>query len=490
MVPSLRIQTLQPAPVRPDGDFVLYWMIAARRAGWSFALQRAADWSRQLGKPLVVLEPLRVAYPWASDRLHTFVMQGMAANARHFRSHGVTYLPYVEPAAGAGKGLLGEMARGACLVVTDDYPTYFLPRMVAAASRTIPVRMEGVDGNGLLPMRAASGVFARAFDFRRFLQKHLAPHLRTVPVADPLFDLPKDPIDLTPITDRWAMASHDDLERAEHVVSRLPIDHSVRPAPASGGFEEGLRVLQRFLRERLGRYGLDRNHPDDDASSGLSPYLHFGHVSAHQVAGAVWDAEGWSVDRLGDKANGAKEGWWGLSAASESFLDELVTWRELGFNMAWQREDHDQYLSLPAWARTTLEEHASDPRDRVYDIAAFEQARTHDPIWNAAQTELVRDGRMHNYLRMLWGKNILAWSESPRAALALMTQLNNKYALDGRDPNSVSGIFWVLGRYDRAWGPERPVFGKVRYMTSESTRRKLRLQEYLRRYGEGSRDGG
>jgi deoxyribodipyrimidine photo-lyase len=490
MIPSLRIQTLQAAPVRPDGDFVLYWMIAARRPGWSFALQRAADWSRQLGKPLVVLEPLRVAYPWASDRLHTFVLQGMASNAKRFRKRGVTYLPYVENAAGAGKGLLAELAGRACLVVTDDYPTYFLPRMIATASRTTPVRMEGVDGNGLLPMRAASGVFARAFDFRRFLQKQIAPHLRTPPVADPLMDLPTASLALASVTQRWPMASEDELERAVQTSSRMAIDHGVVPGSLHGGFDEGTLRIRRFVTDSLQRYGLERNHPDDDASSGLSPYLHFGHVSAHQVASAVWDAEGWSVDRLGDKANGAKEGWWGLPASAESFLDELVTWRELGFNMAWQRDDHDKYSSLPAWARATLEEHASDSRDRIYDLAAFEQARTHDPIWNAAQTELVREGRMHNYLRMLWGKNILAWSESPRAALAIMTELNNKYALDGRDPNSVSGIFWVLGRYDRAWGPERPVFGKVRYMTSESTRRKLRLQEYLRRYGEGSRHGG
>ena len=144
---------------------------------------------------------------------------------------------------------------------------------------------------------------------------------------------------------------------------------------------------------------------------------------------------------------------------------------------------YDQYESLPEWARNTLALHERDPRRYRYSLEDFETARTHDPIWNAAQNELVREGRMHNYLRMLWGKKILEWTPSPREALSIMIELNNKYALDGRDPNSYSGIFWILGRYDRAWGPERPIFGKIRYMSSQNTARKLRLREYLDEYG-------
>jgi deoxyribodipyrimidine photo-lyase len=171
-----------------------------------------------------------------------------------------------------------------------------------------------------------------------------------------------------------------------------------------------------------------------------------------------------------------------MSPGSEAFLDPLVTWRELGFNMCWQRPAYDRYRSLPAWARRTLAEHGRDRRPWLYDLAALEAGRTHDPLWNAAQGQLVREGRIHNYLRMLWGKKILEWSATPRAALAAMIELNNKYALDGRDPNSYTGIFWVLGRYDRAWGPERPIFGKVRYMSSESTARKARVRRYIERY--------
>jgi deoxyribodipyrimidine photo-lyase len=159
-----------------------------------------------------------------------------------------------------------------------------------------------------------------------------------------------------------------------------------------------------------------------------------------------------------------------------------VTWRELGFQFCHHRKDHHRWESLPEWARATLDEHALDPREHVYSLADFEHAATHDPLWNAAQTQLVREGTIHNYLRMLWGKKILEWTENPRRAMEIMIELNNRFALDGRDPNSYSGIFWVLGRHDRPWGPERPIFGKVRYMTSANTARKVPVKAYLERY--------
>jgi deoxyribodipyrimidine photo-lyase len=171
---------------------------------------------------------------------------------------------------------------------------------------------------------------------------------------------------------------------------------------------------------------------------------------------------------------------------AEAFLDQLITWRELGLNMCSQRQDYDQYASLPGWARQTLEQHASDRRPHRYTLEQLQEGATHDAIWNAAQTQLLREGRIHNYLRMLWGKKILEWTSSPREALEVMLQLNNRWALDGRDPNSYSGIFWVLGRYDRAFGPERPIFGKIRYMSSANTARKLPITDYMNRYGDGT----
>jgi deoxyribodipyrimidine photo-lyase len=171
-----------------------------------------------------------------------------------------------------------------------------------------------------------------------------------------------------------------------------------------------------------------------------------------------------------------------MSESAEEFLDQLITWRELGFNFCFHREDYDQYESLPEWARKTLKKHSRDRRPFLYTMKEFDAAQTHDPLWNAAQRQLLVEGRIHNYLRMLWGKKILEWSRTPQEALAIMIELNNKYAHDGRDPNAYSGIFWVLGRYDRPWGPEREVFGTVRYMSSENTARKLRVKEYLKKY--------
>ncbi len=482
-VPAERIRDVNGAPVRAEGRYVLYWMIAARRSGHSFALDRAADLSRETGRPLFVLEALRCGYPFASDRLHRFVLDGMAENARAFRAAGVACLPYVEPAPGAGKGLLEALAARACAVVTDDFPAFFLPSMVAAAGRRLDVRLEAVDGNGILPMRAAPRVFHTAASFRRFLQRELPAHLGRFPSPRPLAARGLGGARLPPgVARRWPAAPARLLAGDPGALAALPIDHGVPPAPARGGSREGAAVLRRFLAERLARYG-EHSHPDAEAASGLSPWLHFGHVSVHQVFAAVARRERWSPARLAPEPTGSREGWWGTSPATEAFLDELVTWRELGFNMASKRDDAGSWGSLPPWARETLGKHAGDRRERVYSLGDLEGARTHDPVWNAAQTELRREGRIQNYLRMLWGKKILEWTRSPEEALAAMLRLNDRWALDGRDPSSLSGIFWVLGRYDRPWGPERPVYGKVRYMSSDAARRKLRMKAWLARNG-------
>ena len=171
-----------------------------------------------------------------------------------------------------------------------------------------------------------------------------------------------------------------------------------------------------------------------------------------------------------------------MSGSAENYLDQLVTWREVGYNFTAHRPDYDRYESLPAWAQTTLEDHAGDKRHTVYTLEQFEAAKTHDALWNAAQIQLAREGYIHNYMRMLWGKKILEWSASPTIAASILIELNNKYGLDGRNPNSYSGIFWCLGRYDRAWGPVRPIFGKIRYMSSENTARKFSVKNYIREY--------
>jgi deoxyribodipyrimidine photo-lyase len=485
-VPDFRIQKCNAAEVNPKSDYVLYWMIANRRTHWNFSLQRAVEWSTRLNRPLVILEALRCGYQWASDRLHRFVMGGMKDNAARLENTGVFYYPYLEQELATGKGLLRTLGQRACVIVTDDFPAFFLPRMVASAARQVSILMEKVDSNCVLPIRWTERVFLTAFSFRRFLQNNIEPHLHSFPSADPLAEGVRPFNAQIPgqILDRWPPA-HDILESLhDGSLASFPIDHSVPPSPRSGGERAASRTLEEFIKEGLDRYADCRNHPDDDATSGLSAYLHFGHISAHQVFQELMDHEGWSKNRIWPGGRGQREGWWGINQHAESFLDQLITWRELGYNASAHLPFYDRYESLPAWAQQTLDKHRSDPRPYLYGLARFENAETHDPLWNAAQMQLKREGQLHNYLRMLWGKKILEWSRSPEDALDIMIHLNNKYALDGRNPNSFTGIFWILGRYDRPWAPERPVLGRIRYMSSENTRRKLRVKDYLRKYSE------
>jgi deoxyribodipyrimidine photo-lyase len=485
VTPQARIRVLSDIPLRTQGHFVLYWMTAARRPVWNYALDRAVALARELEKPLIVLEALRVGYRWASDRTHRFVLQGMRANERAFLGSGVTYYPYVETSEGTGKGLLHALSVSACAVITDDSPIFFLPSMLASARLDVPVRFDAVDSNGLLPTRATDRSFSRAFDFRRFLQRELGPHLTEQPQAAPLSSVALRPLDAFPhdVKSRWPKATPRLLSAETAALARLPIDHAVSPCGLEGGADAGALTLNRFLDQRLERYREDRNRLDPEVTSGLSPYLHFGHLSPHQVFASLAAEEDWSAERLGTTAHGKREGWWGLNPSTEAYLDQLVTWRELGLNAAVHEPGYDRFESLPDWALTTLAKHADDDRPHSYDLDTFEAAATHDELWNAAQNQLRSEGVIHGYLRMLWGKKILHWSESPRAAYEVMVELNNKYALDGRDPNSSSGILWTLGKFDRAWGPERPIFGKVRYMTSDNTRRKLRVDKYVERWG-------
>lgn len=486
-VPELRVRTLNDKQVREDGDFVLYWMVAFRRTHWNYALQRAAEWAADLNKPLVVLEALRCDYKWASDRLHWFVVSGMRDNAEALEDRPALYYPYLERSPGDGSGLLAALASQACLVVSDDFPCFFLPRMQHIAARKVDVRFEVVDSNGLLPMRATDKVFARAYDLRRCLQKELPNHFGHLPQPDPFTDLKLPQLDKVPkkITDKWPIADVQSLADDPTGLAELPIDHRVPVVRSTIGGERAAQAcLQEFLTDKLEQYGDDRNQPEKDATSGFSPYLHFGHLSVHQVFAELAAKLKWKPGDVATKAKGARSGWWNLSESAEGFLDELITWRELGYNMCAHQPDYARYSSLPDWARETLAEHTSDAREHVYSLEEFERAETHDQLWNAAQRQLLVEGRIHNYLRMLWGKKILEWTATPEDALQVMIELNNKYALDGRNPNSYSGIFWVLGRYDRAWGPERKIFGKIRYMSSDNTARKVRVKQYLELYSE------
>jgi len=477
-IPSSRVRRLGQHPVRASGQYVVVYLFASRRLTYSYALQRGVELAREHNVPLVVLEALRCGYRYASDRFHTFVLQGMAEKVAALSEVPVLYHPWVEPDAGAGKGLLAAWARDAIAIVADDHPGFFFPQMLQAAARQVPCAFEAVDSVGLLPLSVSPKPYTRAHDFRRFFQKTAEAHLAAPPQAAPLALLPPDhpSLDQLPahIASRWPAASPELLAAEPDALRRLPIDHTVGPVPLTGGTAAAQLQWRRFFENQLSTYVSGRRVMRAERSSGLSPWLHFGHISVHEVFADIVERYG-PVPAEDVRPQGKRHGWWGLPEDVEAFLDELVTWREVGHHFLHQVPKAAEYDTLPSWARTTLDAHATDPRPMLVPIDELAAGRSPDPLWNAAQLQLVRDGRMHNYLRMMWGKRILEWTAHPRDALAVMLELNDRFALDGRDPNSVAGITWVLGRFDRAWGPERPIFGKVRYMSSLNTAKKLKI---------------
>ena len=486
-VPASRLTRGNDRTVRSDGQYVLYWSTAARRTTWNFGLDRALEHCLALKKPLLVLEALRVGHRWASARFHTWVLQGMADNARRYRAAGIAYYPYIERMPDEGKGLVEALAQDAAIVVSDDWPAFFFPNMLRAVGARLAVAFELVDGNGLVPMRAAGRAFPTAYAFRRYLQGRIPVELAQMPAADPLASAGGLAVDVPGrILDRHPPADAALLAADATALAVLPIDHTVAAVSRRGGEDAARAHLGTFLEERLARYDEDRSAPDREGQSGLSPALHWGHLSAHEIVAAVLAHEGFRPDRAGHVTNGSRTGFWALSPSAEAFLDELITWRELGFNFAAHRDDIDRYESLPTWAQSTLAAHAEDARPHRYTLEELAAARTHDPLWNAAQRQLRADGIIHNYLRMLWGKKVLEWTSSPQQAANFLIELNNRFAIDGRDPNSYSGIFWCLGRYDRPWGPLRPIFGSVRYMTSENTAKKWPVKQYLARWADGT----
>jgi len=474
-VPTLRLVPLNDVPADPHGRFVLYWMTACRRATFNPALDHAINLAVANRRPLLVIEALGTRYRWACDRFHRFVLDGMTDNQRAFASTPATYACWLgRGERDEGAADFASVAQQAVAVVLDDAPAGFQRPLNRALAARCTMQVVAVDGNGVMPLRAATELKQRAVDYRRVVQRSIAPHLLQMPAEKPFAGVSLPALD-------WLPTFAADPATCD--LAALPIDHTVGPVALRGGTTAARAHLSTFMASRYARYDRGRNDVEDSAASGLSPWLHFGHLSTHEVCSAVFSKEHWSIDHIIErKVTGSKEGWWGMSAPGEALLDQLLVWRELGFHFCHHVPDHTSYEGLPAWARTTLGCHAADPRPHRYDLAELAAAQTHDAVWNAAQTQLVREGVMHNYLRMLWAKKVLEWSASPAAALAVLIELNNRYALDGRDPNSYTGIMWTLGRFDRPWAPERAIFGSIRYMSSDSARRKLDLDDYLARY--------
>ena len=472
---------LQP---REDGDYVLYWMQINRRFHYNYALEYAVGWANKLDKPLLILEAFSCDYPWATDRSHTFMMQGMKEHLDIAGEKEWNYVSFVEEEPGQYDRLLKKLADRACVLVTDEYPVFIMRERNQKYPDELGIPYITVDSNGIIPMGLTDKDPYSAYFFRKIMQKNFVEAFTHPPKQDPMKELKnQSSIDLPESIFEGLPDASKALNTIPDFISGLDINQDVKPIDWKGGRSAALGMMGQFIKDSLLEYDEKRNDPDENKTSHLSPWLHFGKISSYEVVKAVLEhqPDGWDLDNITFN-KGSTGGFFNGNPNIDGFLDEIVTWREVGFHFAHHREDYDQFDSLPDWALETMNEHRDDPREWEYSYEQLENSQTHDEIWNAAQTQLREDGIIHNYLRMLWGKKVIEWTPDPETALEYLIDLNNTYAIDGRDPNSYSGIFWCFGRFDRAW-QERPIFGKLRYMTSDSTRKKVKLKEYLREYG-------
>jgi len=452
-----RLRRLNERPIATRGDFVVYWMQVFRRAEDNAALAFAIERANELGVPCLVYEALRSDYPHASDRLHRFVLEGARDTAARLAARGVAHAFFLPRTPAEARGVVAKLSARARLVVSDDFPSFVVRAHNAALAERAPCAFFVVDDCAVVPMALLARPEIGARTLRPKVSGALDAWLR--PLADPAPGVPAPKrIDLPFPTVDWV---HDVTDLGA-LVAACAIDHTVPPVEGThGGTSEAERRLAAFVRGPLATYDTDRNDPSRQADSGLSPYLHFGMVSSRRVA-------------LEARA-------WGQGAALEAFLEQLLVRRALAFNFARTRPDHAEWTALPPWARATLEKHAGDRRCVELSLADLEAGRSPDALWNAAMGELRARGVVQSYARMLWGKLPLLWMARPEQAHAAVMHLNDKWALDGRDPNGYANVSWCFGLHDRPW-PERSVFGTVRAMTSTSARRKLDFEGYIERY--------
>ncbi len=423
----------------PSGELVLYVVRSARRMQNNLALEYAIAKAFEL--PLVVCELPEEA----NARRAAFVRAGAVVNARDAEARGVRYLFSAD---------CDEWIRRARIIVTDEHP---LLENLAAAHH--------IDGNGILPMRA----FAKEQYSAKFLRDRahkLFPEMWAIPSAlssqlaarrsKGKVGLRADSCELQAGVGRVGLRAASCELRAGVSRTGLTADScELRTGP--GGRDEALRRLETFITEGLEGYANARNRSAKHLS-GLSPYLRFGHIGIHEIAERVLDSDASDED-------------------VDAFLEQAIIRRELSFNFCFYNRDYASLAALPEWARKTLDKHRGDRRKPSYSYEELERAATHDDVWNLAQTQLVERGTIHGYLRMLWGKKIIEWSETPEEAFDAMVRLHDVYALDGLDPNTYAGILWCFGKHDRPWAPERPIFGSIRWMSSEQTAKKVNLKE-------------
>ncbi|HWQ34149.1 MAG TPA: deoxyribodipyrimidine photo-lyase [Blastocatellia bacterium] len=442
-----RITVRRSGTPEPDGRCVVYWMQRAQRGLDNPALDVAIAAANELRQPVAVFFGLHPGYPHGNLRHYTFLADGLKETAERIEARGAAFIfrPYPQ------HNLIRFCAEvKPSLVIGDENPLREPAGWRQSATAKLRVPFWTVDADVIVPTKFFPKEEYAARTLRPQLHKLLPAFLR--PLTNPQAGV------------RWPAAQRPVSEPIDpaQVLARLPLDRSVQPvSDYPGGTAEALRRLQRFTRERLTSYDADRNLPPLDGTSELSAHLHFGHISPLTIALAVKEADA-------------------PQTAKDVYLEELIVRRELAINFVARNQHYDSLQCAEPWALRTLAEERCTEREYLYTEAQLEQAATHDELWNAAQMEMVITGRMHGYMRMYWAKKILEWTRTPEEAFEIAVQLNDRYELDGRDPNGYAGIAWAIaGKHDRAWGPKRPVFGLIRYMNAAGCARKFDVKAYI-----------
>lgn len=447
-VEKTRVRPLNDDEPDPSGTYVLYWMQQSQRADHNPALEHAIELADDAGQGLLVGFGLYERYPDANERSFAFLLEGLVETAGRLADRGIKLVLR----RGRPDRVALALAKKATIVVCDRGYLRHQRTWRREVARRAGRRVVEVEGDVVVPVDEAS-------DKAEYAARTLRPKIQRSRDAY-IGDLRAQ----TPGKSSLPLHVTGDLDPAdpEKTLAALRINRKIaRVDRFHGGISEARRRLTGFLRHDLPGYADARNDPANPSASRLSPYLHFGQISPVEVA------------RKTAKATGAAR------KDREAFLEELVVRRELAVNFVEHESRYDSYSCLPAWAQKTLAEHRDDERTHRYTARQLENAATHDRAWNAAANEMRRTGYMHNYMRMYWGKKILEWSNTPEFAYRTLLDLNNRYLLDGRDPASYANVAWVFGLHDRAWG-ERPIFGKVRYMSAEGLDRKFDVDAYVK----------
>ncbi len=435
------------------GSCVLYWMRTAVRADENPALDVAAAFADQMKLPLLVYHAISQDYQYASDRHHTFMLEGARDVQKQFRDRGISYAFYLVTPADDRPHLVTLSEKAAC-VVTEEMPVDPPRRFLNALAGKVDTSFFCVDTACVVPTLLVKKPHTRAFKFREATKAFYEERV-TRPWPELKFET-------RPYKDALGFVAID-LQAADlaELVSKCEIDHSIGPVvDTKGGSTAGYDRWEKFKSNGLSKYARSRNNALVDGVSRMSAYLHYGMVSAMRLA-----REAAMIDNAG----------------SEKYLDELLIWRELAYAFCFHREDHDHWSAIPQWAQATLESHAIDSREKEYSWEQLARGKTNDKFWNAAQNSLLRNGELHNNVRMTWGKAILNWASSPQEALRFMIDLNHRYALDGRDPASYGGLLWCLGQFDRPFEPETSIFGTVRPRSTKDHAKRLNTTEYSNR---------